>query len=68
MRLGGESLMKNKNDLKLSDVMSRWYIWAVIGWGVGKNVSDTLGGLVGFAIAGFVGWYIQRCHDKKNNE
>ena len=48
--------------------MSKWYIWAVIGWVVGKNVSDTLGGLVGFAIAGFVGWYIQRCHDKKNNE
>ena len=60
--------MKNKNDLKLSDVMSRWYIWAVIGWAGGKNVSDTLGGLVGLVIAGFVGWYIQKSRDKKNNE
>ena len=38
------------NDLKVSDIMCKWYIWAVVGYVIGKNLSDTLGGLIGLAI------------------
>ena len=25
------------NDLKVSDIMCKWYIWAVVGYVIGKN-------------------------------
>lgn len=52
--------MKDKNDLKLSDIMCMWYIWAVDGWVIGNWLSDdTLGSLIG--------WYIQKNYNKKDN-
>ena len=42
------------NDLKVSDIMCKWYIWAVVGYVIGKNLSDTLGGLIGLAIGGLI--------------
>ncbi len=40
------------NDLKVSDIMCKWYIWVAVGYVIGKNLSDTLGGLIGLAIGG----------------
>lgn len=34
------------NDLKVSDIMCKWYIWAAVGYVIGKNLSDTLGDLL----------------------
>ncbi len=42
--------MKDKNDLKLLDVMCKWYIWAVVGLVIGNWLSDTLGSLIGLAL------------------
>ena len=44
-----ESLMKDKNDLKLLDIMCKWYIWAVVGLVIGNWLSDTLGSRIGLA-------------------
>ena len=52
--------MKDKNDLKLSDVMCKWYIWAVVGMVIGNWLSDTLGSLIGLALGSLIGWYIQK--------
>ena len=30
------------NDLKVSDIMCKWYIWVAVGYVIGKNLSDTL--------------------------
>ena len=62
-----ESLMKDKNDLKLSDVMCKWYIWAVVGMVIGNWLSDTLGSLIGLALGSLIGWYIQKNYNKKDN-
>ena len=29
------------NDLKVSDIMCKWYIWAVVGYVIGKNLIVT---------------------------
>lgn len=50
------------NDLKVSDIMCKWYIWVAVGYVIGKNLSDTLGGLIGLAIGGLIGCYIQKNH------
>ena len=50
------------NDLKVSDIMCKWYIWVAVGYVIGKNLSDTLGGLIGLAIGGLIGCYIQKIH------
>ena len=42
------------NDLKVSDIMCKWYIWVAVGYVIGKNLSDTLGGLIGLAIGGLI--------------
>lgn len=55
------------NDSKVSDIMCKWYIWAVVGYVIGKNLSDTLGGLIGLVIGGLIGWYIQKNHSKKDD-
>ena len=55
------------NDLKVSDVMCKWYIWVAVGYVIGKNLSDTLGGLIGLAIGGLIGCYIQKNHSKKDD-
>ena len=34
--------------MKVSDVMCKWYIWAVVGYVIGKNLSNTLGGAYWF--------------------
>ena len=52
------------NDLKVSDIMCKWYIWAVVGYVIGKILSDTLGGLIGLVIGGLIGCYIQKNHSK----
>lgn len=53
------------NDLKVSDIMCKWYIWAVVGYVIGKILSDTLGGLIGLVIGGLIGCYIQKIIVKK---
>lgn len=53
------------NDLKVSDIMCKWYIWVAVGYVIGKNLSDTLGGLIGLAIGGLIGCYIQKIIVKK---
>ena len=45
-----ESLMNDKNDLKLLDVMCKWYIWAVVGLVIGNWLSGTLGSPIGLDI------------------
>ena len=60
-----ESLMKDKNDLKLLDVMCKWYIWAVVGLVIGNWLSDTLGSLIGLALGSLIGWYIQKITIKR---
>jgi hypothetical protein len=55
------------NDLKVSDIMCKWYIWVAVGYVIGKNLSDTLGGLIGLAIGGLIGCYIQKNHSKKGS-
>ena len=62
-----ESLMKDKNDLKLLDIMCKWYIWAVVGLVIGNWLSDTLGSLIGLAMGSLIGWYIQKNYNKKDN-
>ena len=57
--------MKDKNDLKLLDIMCKWYIWAVVGLVIGNWLSDTLGSLIGLAIGSLIGWYIQKNTIKK---
>ena len=52
--------MKDKNDLKLLDIMCKWYIWAVVGLVIGNWLSDTLGSLIGLALGSLIGWYIQK--------
>ena len=59
--------MKDKNDLKLSDVMCKWYIWAVVGMVIGNWLSDTLGSLIGLVLGSLIGWYIQKNYNKKDN-
>ena len=59
--------MKDKNDLKLLDVMCKWYIWAVVGMVIGNWLSDTLGSLTGLALGSLIGWYIQKNYNKKDN-
>lgn len=51
--------MKDKNDLKLLDIMCKWYIWTAVGLVIGNWLSDTLGSLIG--------WYIQKNYNKKDN-
>ena len=60
--------MKDGKDLKLSDIMCKWYIWAVIGFVIGNNLFDTSGGLIGLAIGGIIGWCIQRYYSKRDNK
>ena len=55
------------NDLKVSDIMCKWYIWVAVGYVIGKNLSYTLGGLIGLAIGGLIGCYIQKNHSKKDD-
>jgi positive regulator of sigma E activity len=62
-----ESLMKDKNDLKLLDIMCKWYIWAVVGLVIGNWLSDTLGSHIGLAFGSLIGWYIQKNYNKKDN-
>ena len=62
-----ESIMKDKNDLKLLDIMCKWYIWAVVGLVIGNWLSDTLGSLIGLAMGSLIGWYIQKNYNKKDN-
>ena len=57
--------MKDKNDLKLLDIMCKWYIWAVVGLVIGNWLSDTLGSLIGLAMGSLIGWYIQKITIKK---
>lgn len=58
--------MKDKNDLKLLDIMCKWYIWAVDGWAIGNWLSDdTLGSLIGLVMGSLIGWYIQKNYNKK---
>ena len=61
------SLMKDKNDLKLLDVMCKWYIWAVVGLVIGNWLSDTLGSHIGLVLGSLIGWYIQKNYNKKDN-
>ena len=42
-------------------------IWVAVGYVIGKNLSDTLGGLIGLAIGGLIGCYIQKNHSKKDD-
>lgn len=42
--------MNDKNDLKLLDVMCKWYIWAVVGLVIGNWLSGTLGSPIGLDI------------------
>ena len=46
--------------MKVSDVICKWYIWAVVGYVIGIKLNDTLGGVAGLVIAGGIGWYIQK--------
>ena len=62
-----ESLMKDKNDLKLLDIMCKWYIWAVVGLVIGNWLSDTLESHIGLAFGSLIGWYIQKNYNKKDN-
>lgn len=32
--------------MKVSDVICKWYIWAVVGYVIGIKLNDTLGGVV----------------------
>ena len=59
--------MKDKNDLKLLDVMCKWYIWAVVGLVIGNWLSDTLGSPIGLVLGSLIGWYIQKNYNKKDN-
>ena len=36
------------NDLKVSDIMCKWYIWAVVGYVIGKNLKRSIWGIVRF--------------------
>jgi hypothetical protein len=38
--------------MKVSDVICKWYIWAVVGYVIGIKLNDTLGGVAGLVIAG----------------
>ena len=62
-----ENFMKDKNDLKLLDIMCKWYIWAVVGLVIGNWLSDTLGSLIGLAMGSLIGWYIQKNYNKNDN-
>ena len=62
-----ERLIKDKNDLKLSDIMCKWYIWTVVGLVIGNWLSDTSGSLIGLAMGSLIGWYIQKNYNKKDN-
>ena len=57
--------MKDKNDLKLLDIMCKWYIWAAVGYVIGNRLSDTLGSLIVLAMGGLIGWYIKKITIKK---
>lgn len=59
--------MKDKNDLKLSDIMCKWYIWTVVGLVIGNWLSDTSGSLIGLAMGSLIDWYIQKNYNKKDN-
>lgn len=59
--------MKDKNDLKLLDIMCKWYIWAVVGLVIGNWLSDTLESHIGLAFGSLIGWYIQKNYNKKDN-
>ena len=53
--------------MKVSDVICKWYIWAVVGYVIGIKLNDTLGGVAGLIIAGGIGWYIQKNYSKKDD-
>ena len=55
------------NIMKVSDVICKWYIWAVVGYVIGIKLNDTLGGVAGLVIAGGIGWYIQKNYSKKDD-
>lgn len=59
--------MNDKDDLKLSYIMCKWYIWAVVGFVIGNWLSDTLGSLIGLVVGSLIGWYIQKNFNKKDN-
>ncbi len=59
--------MNDKNDLKLLDVMCKWYIWAVVGLVIGNWLSGTLGRFIGLALGSLIGGYIQKNYNKKDN-
>ena len=54
--------------MKVSDVICKWYIWAVVGYVIGIKLNDTLGGVAGLVIAGGIGWYIQKNHSNHKSE
>ena len=59
--------MKDKNDLKLLDIMCKWYIWAAVGWVIGNRLSDTLGSLIGWAMGILIGLYRKKNYNKKDD-
>ena len=59
-------IMKDESILKISDIMSRWYLWAMIGFILGRNFGSASGDMIGLAIGGLIGWYIQANHSKNN--
>ena len=52
------------DDLKISEILYKWYIWAAVGYVIGRPYGDTLGGLIGLFLGGAVGLYLQKSHDK----
>lgn len=50
--------------MKISEILYKWYIWAAVGYVIGRQYGDTLGGLIGLFLGGAVGLYLQKSHEK----
>ena len=47
-----------KKDLTVADVICRWYVCAVIGFGAGQSLGGGPSGLIGLVVGALLGWFL----------
>ena len=59
---------RKKKDLTVADVICRWYVCAVIGFGAGQSLGGGPSGLIGLVVGALLGWFLQKNHEKADRD